>query len=57
MRERERDVKKIGSCLINFEVECFSLLSLFHLSKMHVLVMCSSISLNITTKVTLGCKV
>ena len=52
MHERQRDVKKI-----DFEEGCFSFLSLFHLSKMHVLVMCSSILLKITTKVTLGCKV
>ena len=56
MRERERDVKKIGFCLINSEIGCFNILSLFHLSKMHVLVI-YSIPLNITVKVTLKCKV
>ena len=49
--------KKLGFVLIDFEEGCFSLLSLFHLSKIHVLVMCSSIPLNITAKVTPRCKV
>ena len=57
MSQEGRCGKKSAFVLIDFEKECFSLLSLFHLSKMHVLVMCSRILLNITAKVTLGCKV
>ena len=45
--------KKKVFVLIDFEEECFSLLSLFHLRKILVLVMCSRIPLNITAKVTL----
>jgi len=53
-----RDVEKKGAfVLIDFEERCFSLFSLFYLSKIHVIVRCSRISLNIITKVTLGYKV
>ena len=53
IRQGERCGKKLVFVLIDFEEECFSLLSLFHLRKIHVLVMCSRIPLNITAKVTL----
>ena len=43
--------------LFDFEQVCFILLTLFYLSKKHVLVTCSKILLNITAKITLGCKV
>ena len=43
--------------LIDFEEGCFSLLTLFHLSKKHVLITCSKIQLNITAKIIPGCKV
>ena len=49
--------KKLSSALIDFEEGCFGFLNLFHLSKMHVLVMRNSIPLNITAKVISGCKV
>ena len=49
-------MKKFRFVLINFEEGCFSLLTLFHLSKKHVLVTCSKILLNITVKITSGCK-
>ena len=49
--------KRMGFVLIDFEEGCFSLLTLFHLSKKHVLVTCSKILLNITIKITPGCKV
>ena len=42
--------KKLAFVLINFEEGCFSLLSLFHLNKMHVLVTCNSILSNIIAK-------
>ena len=42
--------KNLGFVLIEFEEGCFSLLTLFHLSKKHVLVTCSKILLNITAK-------
>ena len=48
--------KNLGFVLIEFEEGCFSLLILFHLSKKHVLVTCSKNLLNITAKITLGCK-
>ena len=54
-REIRRDVKK--NWVLFFEEVCFNLLSLFHLNKMHVLVMCNSIPLNIIVEVTSGCKV
>ena len=57
MRQGGRCGKQLAFVLIDFEKGCFSLLSLFHLSKMHVLVMCNRIPLNITVKVTPGCKV
>ena len=44
--------KNLGFVLIEFEEGCFSLLTLFHLSKKHVLVTCSKILLNITAKIT-----
>ena len=53
----ERCGKKLAFVLIDFEEGCFNLLSLFHLSKMHVFVTCSSVSLKITTKITPRCKV
>ena len=43
--------------IIDFEKGCFSLLTLFHLSKKHVLIICSKIQLNITAKIISGCKV
>jgi len=49
--------KILGFVLIYFEKGCFSILTLFHLSKKYVLFICSKILLNITTKITLGCKV
>ena len=55
MRQREM-WKNLGFVLINFEEQCFSLLTLFHLSKKHMLVTCSKILLNITAKITPGCK-
>ena len=55
---REREIWKIlGFVLIDFGEWCFSLLTLFHLSKKHMLVTCSKILLNITAKITLGCNV
>ena len=48
--------KNLGFVLIEFEEGCFSLLTLFHLSKKHVLVTCSKILLNITAKITTECK-
>ena len=59
MQERggERCEKKLGFVLIDFEVGCFSFLSLLHLSKMYVFVMYTSILLNIKAKVTPGCEV
>jgi len=48
--------KKLGFVLIEFKEGCFNLLTLFHLSKKYVLVTCSKILLNITAKITLGCK-
>ena len=56
LEQLKRMWKKLGFVLIDFKVGCFSLLSLFHLSKMYMLVMCSSIPLNIIAKVTLGAK-
>ena len=53
----KRDVEKLAFVLIDFEEGCFSLLSLFHISKKHMFVTCSRISLNTTAKVTPGCKV
>ena len=49
----KRDVEKLAFVLIDFEEGCFSLLSLFHISKKHMFVTCSRIS----AKVTPGCKV
>ena len=49
--------KNLGFVLIDFEEGCFNFLTLFHLSKKHMLVTCNNILLNITTKITLGCKV
>jgi len=49
--------KKLAFVLIDFEEGCFSLLSLFYLSKKHVFVTFSRIPLNITSKVTPGCRV
>ena len=49
--------KNLGFVLMDFEEDCFSLLTLFHLNKKHVLVTCNKILLNITAKITLGCKV
>ena len=58
MHDTRREMwKKLAFVLIDFEKGCFNLLSLFHLSKMHVFVTCSSVSLKITTKITPGCKV
>ena len=57
MSQGGRCGKKLAFVLIDFEKGCFSLLSLFHLNKMHVLVMCNRISLNIIAKVRPGCKV
>ena len=57
MKQGGRCGKKLAFVLIDFEKWCFSLLCLFHLSKMHVFVMCNRIPLNITIKVTTGCKV
>ena len=48
--------KNLGFVLIEFEEGCFSLLTLFYLSKKHVLVTCNKILLNITTNITSGCK-
>ena len=42
--------------LTDFEEGCFGLLTLFHLSKKHVLVTCSNILLNITAKIMPGAK-
>ena len=55
-RETKQIRKNLGFVLIDFEEGCFNLLSLFHLSKKHVLVTCSEILLNITAKITPGCK-
>ena len=49
--------KILDFILVDFEEGCFNLLILFHLSKRHVLVICSKILLNIITKITPGCKV
>ena len=57
IRQGERCGKKLVFILIDLEEGCFSLLSLIHLSNMHVLVIYSRISLNITAKVTPGCKI
>ena len=54
--ETKRDVEKIGFCFNCFENGRFGLLSLFNLSKKHMLVTCSRIPSNITAKVTLGAK-
>ena len=48
--------KNLGFVLIEFEEGCFSLLTLFYLSKKHVLVTCNKILLNITANITSGCK-
>ena len=48
--------KNLGFVLIEFEEDCFSLLTLFHLSKKHVLVTCNKILLNIIAKITSGTK-
>ena len=49
--------KRMGFVLIDFEEGYFSLLTLFRLSKNHMLVTCSKILLNTTAKITPGCKV
>ena len=49
MRLREM-WKNLNFVLINFEEGCFSLLTLFYLSKKHVFVTYSKILLNITVK-------
>ena len=49
--------KKLGFVLIDFEEGYFGFLSLFCVSKKHVFVMCSRISLNIIAKIIPGCKV
>ena len=49
--------KNLSFVLIHFEEGCFNLLTLFHLSKKHVLVTCIKILLNITAKITPACKV
>ena len=56
-RETKQIRKNFGFVLIDFEEECFSLLTLFYLSKKHVLLTCSKILLNITVKITPECKV
>ena len=54
---RKREMGKIlGFVLIDFEEGYFSILTLFHLSKKHVLITCNKILLNITATITLGCK-
>ena len=55
-REIEGDVENFRFFLIGFGEGCFSLLTLFHLNKKNVLVTCNKILLNITAKITLGCK-
>ena len=55
-REAKQIRKNLGFVLIDFEEGCFSLLTLFYLSKKHVFVTCSKILLNITAKITPGCK-
>ena len=55
MRQREM-WKILGFVLIDFEEWCFSLLTLFHLSKQYVLVTCNKILLNIITKIISGAK-
>ena len=49
--------KSLGFVLIDFEEECFSLLTLLHLSKNHVFVKYSMILLNKTAKITSRYKV
>ena len=49
--------KKLCFVLIDLEEGYFGFLSLFRLSKKHVFVMCSRISLNITAKIIPWCKV
>ena len=56
-RETKQIRKNLGFVLIDSKEGCFSLLTLFHLSKKYVLVTCNKILLNITAKITLGCKV
>ena len=51
-----RNNRVLGFVLIDFEKGCLSLLTLFHLSKKHVLVTCNKILLNIIAKITLGAK-
>ena len=55
-RETKQIRKNLGFVLMDFEEGCFSLLTLFRLSKKHVLVTCSKILVNITVKITSGCK-
>ena len=56
-RETKQIRKNLGFVLMDFEEGSFSLLTLFHLSKKHVLVTCNKILLNITVKITPGCKI
>ena len=49
-RETKQIRKNLGFVLIDFEEECFSILTLFYLSKKHVLLTCNKILLNITVK-------
>ena len=49
--------KSLGFVLIDFDEECFSLLTLLHLCKNHVFVKYSMILLNITAKITSRYKV
>ena len=51
-----RNNRVLGFVLIDFEKWCLSLLTLFYLSKKHVLVTCNKILLNIIAKITLRAK-
>ena len=57
VRESWKNNRKEGFVLIDCEEECFCLLTLFHLNKIHVHVMCIKVSFKITVKLTSGCKV
>ena len=55
---RQREMwKNLDFVVIDFKEGCFSFLTLFHLNKKHVLVTCSKIMLNITSKLTRGYRV
>ena len=53
-QETKQIRKNLGFVLIDSKEGCFSLLTLFHLSKKYVLVTCNKILLNIMAKITLG---